>query len=116
MWRIILVLSICLLAAACSPADVAPPEGAVRPDQIEAVERATAELAEQLGLETGEIRVVRVEDAEWTDSCLGLGGANESCLQVITPGYKITLGARGAQYVYRTDETGSAVRLEQIAQ
>ncbi|MEZ4682391.1 MAG: hypothetical protein R2932_50120 [Caldilineaceae bacterium] len=35
----------------------------------------------------------------------------ELCLQAETPGYRITLAANGADYVYHTNEDGSQVRL-----
>jgi hypothetical protein len=28
---------------------------------------------------------------EWPDSCLGLGGADESCAQVMTPGWLLDI-------------------------
>jgi hypothetical protein len=58
-----------------------------------------------------QIRVVEVEKAEWTDSCLGLGQPNESCLQAITPGWRVVLEVNGQRYEVRTDETASTIRL-----
>jgi hypothetical protein len=45
-------------------------------------------LAERLGLAVDQLEVVSFEQVDWTDSCLGLGGPAESCLQAITPGYQ----------------------------
>lgn len=112
MWRIIIVLTLCILAAACSPAESTPADEPAQPQQLEAVGVAMAKLAAETGLDPQDIQLIKVEDEEWMDSCLGLGGPAESCLLVITPGYRVTLEADGTQYVYRTDETGSQVRLE----
>ena len=76
----------------------------------EAVVAARQALAEKLGVSADEIEVISYEEREWTDSCLGLGGAAESCLQVITPGWLVTLGADGQVYEFHTDQTGNAVR------
>jgi hypothetical protein len=57
------------------------------------------------------ISTVEVERVEWTDSCFGLGGPAESCLQAITPGWLLTFEVDGQQYEVRTDEAGSAFRL-----
>ena len=113
MFRKILVLSVLLLAAACSPA---PAQVIVEPEQIEAVGKAVADLADQLGLDVEGVQVVKVEDAEWSDSCLGLGGPAESCAAVVTPGYQVTLSVDGVEYVFRTDLSGDAVRMETITE
>ena len=76
----------------------------------EAVVAARQALAEKLSVSPDEIEVISYEQREWTDSCLGLGGAAESCLQVITPGWLVTLGAEGQVYEFRTDQSGNAVR------
>jgi hypothetical protein len=43
---------------------------------------------------------------------LGLGGIAESCLQALTPGFKVEMRAEGKTYVYRTDATGVTLRAE----
>jgi len=71
---------------------------------------AVAQLASQLGVELNDVRIVSVQGEEFSDSCLGLGGIAESCLQVMTPGYVIVLEANGQQYTFHTDQTGSVIR------
>ena len=68
-------------------------------------------LATQLSVAIEQVQIIEVEQAEWTDSCLGLGGPNESCLQVITPGWRVIFENNGQHYEIRTDETGSTIRL-----
>jgi hypothetical protein len=118
MWRIIFVLIISLSFAACSSTGAESTDDSAQPQavQIEAVDRAEAVLSEQLNVDPESIQVLKVEDAEWQDSCLGLGQANESCLRENTPGYRITLDAGGKQYIYRTDKMGIEVRLEEITE
>ncbi|MCU0507602.1 MAG: hypothetical protein MUC34_04220 [Anaerolineae bacterium] len=77
-----------------------------------AAQAAREALARDLGAPVNTINIQLVEKAEWPDSCLGLGGPAESCLQSITPGYRVTLEYNGQQYVYRTDESGENVRAE----
>lgn len=72
---------------------------------------AAAVLADQLGLSPDEITVVSSEPTEFSDGCLGLGGPDEACLQVITPGYIVMLSAGGQQYEAHTDLTGTNVRI-----
>jgi len=76
-----------------------------------AVLEAQKYLAEQLGVPIEQAQIGEIEQVDWSDSCLGLGGPAESCAQVITPGWRATFVVNGQAYEVRTDETGSAVRL-----
>lgn len=80
-------------------------------DQPEAAIKARDFLAAQLGISTDEITVVRAEAVEWSDSCLGLGQADEICAQMITPGYKVILEVKGSQYELHTDQNGENIRM-----
>lgn len=91
------------LASATAGGAAADPEGATN--------AAVAALAGQLGVAASEIEVVALEGAEFTDSCLGLGQANEMCAQVMTPGWSLTLSAGGQEYEVHTDATGQQVRV-----
>jgi hypothetical protein len=83
--------------------------------QLDATSGPVAELARQslardLGIGADAITVVGVEAVEWNDSSLGCPKAGFNYLQVITPGYRITLEAQGTRYEYHTDQRGSVVR------
>jgi hypothetical protein len=83
-------------------------------DQLPAyVNAARRWLAGELAVPAAQVKYIADEAAEWSDSCLGLGGPEESCAQVVTPGYKITLEVGGTQYIVRTDETAEVVRIEE---
>jgi hypothetical protein len=84
------------------------PEG----DPGTAAQAARETLAARLGVDSNDIAVESAEAQEWSDSCLGLGGAAESCLQVITPGFAMVLTHNGTEYRYRTDIDGTVVREE----
>ncbi len=83
-------------------------EGDERPATVD---RAVEALAEELGAAPEAIEVLSFERAEWSDGCLGLGGPAESCLQAITPGWRVMLGFEGSVYEVRTDESGQAARV-----
>lgn len=72
---------------------------------------AVAFLAQQLGVAEEEIEVTEIADVEFSDSCLGLGGPAESCLQAITPGWLVLLDVNGETYEVHTDQTGEQVRM-----
>ena len=75
------------------------------------VVNARQALATELGAPLDAVDVVSFERAEWSDSCLGLGGPAESCLAEITPGWRVMLSFDGTVYEVRTDESGEAVRI-----
>ena len=75
-----------------------------------AVAAARARAAADFGVNVDAAVVMSVFERQWSDSCLGLGGIAESCLQVITPGYEVTVEASGQTRVYRTNADGSVIR------
>lgn len=76
-----------------------------------AVQAAVMNLARQLEVDAEAFTVESVEPMEWSDSCLGCGGKAESCLTVITPGYRVMIEHEGHVYEMRTDRAGRSVRL-----
>jgi heat shock protein HslJ len=76
-----------------------------------AVLEAQRWLADQLSVAGEQVETVEVEQAEWTDSCLGLGGPAESCLRADIPGWRVIFEVNGQRYEVRTDESGSTIRL-----
>jgi hypothetical protein len=106
---------IALLLIASSILVACAPESE-NPDNLPpvAVVRAREVLAAELNLEVDSIVIENYEQAEWSDSCLGLGGPAESCLAVITPGWQVELSVDGGEtYEVRTDELGEVVRIKQ---
>jgi hypothetical protein len=87
------------------PTDPAAP---YPPAVVAAIER----LAEELGAAPQSIEVVRYEEAEWPDGCLGLPRLYEACTEAVTPGWRVILGLAGEIYSFRTDAVGSELREE----
>lgn len=118
----VILAGLLIALAACAPqADGIPvtggtatPGGDATASPIlppEAVLNAQQWLSTQLSVAVEQIRIVDLSQEEWTDSCLGLGRLNESCLQAITPGWRAVFEVNGVTYEVRTDETGSNIRL-----
>lgn len=115
-WMMVLV-SAGLLLAACSTSQVNTPaaqpnpalENALPPDVALNIQNKVSELQ---GVPVESLQIQTVEKKEWPDSCLGLGGADESCAQVVTPGWQLAFTINGQQYRYRADETGTVIRQE----
>ena len=117
-WMMIVVL-LMSIAVACTPAGNEPAAPGDSPaEQVgeEASSAARLALASFLGISPDDLTFDKIEEMEWSDSCLGLGGPAESCLAAITPGYAITFTVDGESYVVRTDLEGDAVRVEAAAE
>lgn len=106
----ILALFVSLLVA-CGPNTTGSGNDGPDDNQDAATAAAVAYLAGELGVAEEEIEVVSSTSVDFTDSCLGLGGPAESCLQAITPGWLVMLNVSGTAYEVRTDETGEQVRI-----
>lgn len=66
------------------------------------------QLARRLGIEPGEVYVGAVEERTWPSTALGVERPGEMYAQVMTPGYRLVLEARGILYDYHTDMSGQA--------
>ena len=69
----------------------------------DAVSRARVDLAGRLGVAEDEIKEDSIEDADFPDASFGAGAAGEMSAQMITPGWRIRLRARGDVYEYRAN-------------
>ena len=109
--EIILLCALCLAACSAPAGDrtILP-----KVEQFDAVRGAQDLLFQEHAVALESIELVKIEDTDWSDSCLGLGRPDESCLAVITPGFRIELRAEDNVYVIRTDQSGNAARLEAI--
>lgn len=74
-----------------------------------AVRATINHLASMLAIPAGEIQLVSQETATWADATLGCGPNDVFGAQVLVPGYRIILEARGRQYEYHTDLEGRVV-------
>lgn len=114
-WLSSVLILLFVLLAACGQSD-APVSGS-NDDELPpaAALEAQAWVADRLGVAVEEVELMNSEQVDWSDSCLGLGGAAESCAAVITPGWQFDFDVNGDQYEVRTDETGDAVRSPQLS-
>ncbi len=60
------------------------------------------------------LRITQTQKESWADSCLGLAESGKLCAQVIVPGWKVVVSDGQRELVYRTDEKGKQVKLEEL--
>ncbi|MDX1687775.1 MAG: hypothetical protein R3248_07310 [Candidatus Promineifilaceae bacterium] len=85
-----------------------PAPGRPKP-QIAMINQAAQDLAERLGIEADDVSVGAVEEVQWSDSSLGCPAADGVYMQVITPGFRITLQVEGETYDYHTDRSDTVI-------
>ena len=74
-----------------------------------AVDAALDDAAPRLGVNRAALVVTRLAAQEWTTSALGCPQPGFFYLQVITPGYLVSISGAGRQLEYHTDTRGRAV-------
>jgi hypothetical protein len=65
--------------------------------------QARTHLAGRLGVSANEVEILRTARINWPDSCLGLPSPGQTCAQVVTAGYHISLRHAGRWYGYPAD-------------
>jgi hypothetical protein len=72
--------------------------------KADAIEKARKDLAQRLNVDASAIKEQSVEDDDFPDMALGAAQDDEMSGQMITPGWRIRLGANGQTYEYRADK------------
>ncbi|MEO1395735.1 MAG: hypothetical protein AAFV90_22780 [Cyanobacteria bacterium J06634_5] len=60
----------------------------------------------------GQLEITTTEAADWPDACLGLGGPDEMCAQMMTAGWAVTVTDGQQTWQYRTDLDGLQIKLD----
>lgn len=66
-------------------------------------------------VQASSLRLVSAEQRVWSDSCLGLTAAGQTCTPGNVPGFRVVVASSDRAWVYRTNATGSQVVLDQAA-
>ncbi|MBD2043408.1 hypothetical protein [Microcoleus sp. FACHB-672] len=59
-----------------------------------------------------QLQIAGTQQQSWPDGCLGLAEPETFCPQIVVSGWKVTVQGKEKSFVYRTDNTGSLVKLE----
>jgi hypothetical protein len=80
------------------------------PDSV--VQAVLQDASRRSNLPSQELNIVRVQQRDWPDGCLGLALSGTFCSQAVVSGWQVTVNAEQQSFVYRTDNSGSVVKLE----
>lgn len=79
------------------------------PDAV--AEAVLQDASRQSNLPIKELRIVNAEPRNWQDGCLGLAPPDTFCPQIVVSGWQVTVEGKQQSFVYRTNDTGSLVKL-----
>jgi hypothetical protein len=71
--------------------------------------------SKKLGFPTFQLRITMAQKQTWANGCLGLAGPGQICTQALVPGWLVTVESNQQRLVYRTNESGSLVKLDEKA-
>ena len=62
-----------------------------------------------------QLTIIQAQQQTWRDGCLELPNADEFCTQALVSGWRVVVNGGEQTLVYHTNQTGSAIRLNQKA-
>lgn len=69
--------------------------------------------SQQSGLPASALRIVRAQPQTWSDNCLGLRNSIDSCTPMPIQGWQVAVASDRQHWIYRTDASGSVIKVEQ---
>lgn len=70
------------------------------------------QASQQSGLPTSALKIVQAQPQTWSDSCLELGDSKVPCTQISVSGWQVTVASKQNRWIYRTDDSGSVIKLQ----
>jgi hypothetical protein len=69
-------------------------------------------VSQQSGLPTSALHIVQARPQTWPDNCLGLADSRALCAKIAVPGWQIAVMSGQQRWIYRTNASGSVMKLE----
>jgi len=85
----------------------------VLPDTVKAA--VMKDATQRLKLPATDLRIQRSERKTWPDGCLGLADPGVLCTQALVSGWAVTVQSKQQRLIYRTNASGSVVKLDTAA-
>ena len=64
------------------------------------------------GLPASSLHIAQARPQTWSDNCLGLTDFEASCTLLPVPGWQVAVVSGQRRWIYRTDASGSVIKLE----
>ncbi|NEP60133.1 MAG: hypothetical protein F6K31_24545 [Symploca sp. SIO2G7] len=73
------------------------------------------EASKQSILPIDQLQVTQAQQQTWPDGCLGISSPDTFCTQALVPGWRVIVKDQEQSFIYRTNDSGSVVKLEKTA-
>lgn len=82
----------------------------------EAVSNAVIQnLSQQTGIEASALKIVEAQQQTWANGCLGISSPGVPCAEGKVPGWEVVVASATQRWIYRSNMSGSLVKLDAIA-
>lgn len=88
---------------------IQPPQTSNLPDSV--ANAVLQDASQRSNLTKNELRIVNAEPRSWSDGCLGLADSDTFCTQIVVYGWQVMVKGGQRSFVYRTNDSGSLVKL-----
>lgn len=87
------------------------------PNQLPApvAEAVLEDVVRRSGLAAIDLKIVEAKPQMWPNGCLGLAEPDALCTMAIVPGWQVTVAGGNKYWIYRTNQRGSVVKLDESA-
>ncbi|MFB2875921.1 S-layer homology domain-containing protein [Floridanema aerugineum] len=72
-------------------------------------------LSQQTGIEASALKIVEAQQQTWANGCLGISSPGVPCAEGKVPGWEVVVASGTGRWVYRSNMSGSLVKLDAIA-
>lgn len=72
------------------------------------------DASKRSSISTEKLRIIGSVRRDWSDGCLGLAQSGTMCTQQVIPGWQVKVVSGQKTLVYRTNNSGSIVKLESL--
>ncbi|MGL5080116.1 MAG: hypothetical protein ACRC8A_01380 [Microcoleaceae cyanobacterium] len=78
-------------------------------------EAVLEDVVRRSGLAATDLNIVEAKPQMWPNGCLGLAEPDVLCTMAIVPGWQVTVIGGNKRWIYRTNQRGSVVKLDEPA-
>lgn len=109
----VMILPIIMLLAACNGR--AEQQKTPEPEKVELPVGILDSLSRNLEVEREQIEFNQITQLSYSDSCMGIPSVDEQCAKMVIEGFQGIISMNGAQYEFRSDQSGERIRIIPIA-
>lgn len=109
----VIIVPMLMLLTACN--GQAEQQKTPEPEKVELPVGILDSLSRNLEVDRDQIEFNQITELSYSDSCMGIPSVDEQCAQMVFEGFQGIISLNGAQYEFRSDQTGERMRIIPLA-